>query len=486
MIELQDPKTIAYKVIKDGKEKVYDIPEDTVQNFLKDNPDAKLFEQSEVKENGVVETDASAAPEVVQASNTDSALDLGSSEFTRDKIDLDLKPTTLLEEDPLGKKLVPDFENAIQFSEAENLLFEREEDSVDENGKIIKGDYVIPVDFTPYDKEVKGFRGEKPIISKQGNILNSYTKTITVVPFQKELDEANDMLQNPSKFGLTWEPVANPNTEDVQSLASWVIKTDEKKALLKKKTQNYLQTLTNKEREALAPYEANKYIKNKAEFNRLQQEGQVLLDKYTDSANLFNLKNISEKINDPDYEFNTEGLGDIELVEVLAKRIEDMGDPNMLFTQSSVDLYNNLINTYNAETKKVKTVKLENGKILPKATYDLLLSLQAENKNVFNTLSSIESEKEGLPTDIKTSEQLLDYLKLNYSEIEKLGTKLRDVLLPLVPNLAVGALGLAQDATLSLVELVEMTGVIPKGSAEAVSRMNTPGLSMQGLECIHQ
>ena len=231
MIELQDPKTIAYKVIKDGKEKVYDIPEDTVQNFLKDNPDAKLFEQSEVKENGVVETDASAAPEVVQASNTDSALDLGSSEFTRDKIDLDLKPTTLLEEDPLGKKLVPDFENAIQFSEAENLLFEREEDSIDENGKIIKGDYVIPVDFTPYDKEVKGFRGEKPIISKQGNILNSYTKTITVVPFQKELDEANDMLQNPSKFGLTWEPVANPNTEDVQSLASWVIKTDEKKAL---------------------------------------------------------------------------------------------------------------------------------------------------------------------------------------------------------------------------------------------------------------
>ena len=487
MIELQDPKTIAYKVIKDGEEKIYDIPEDTVQNFLKDNPDAKLFEQGEVKENGVVETDASAAPEVVQASNTDSALDLGSSEFTRDKIDLDLKPTKLLEEDPLGKKLVPDFENAIQFSEAENLLFEREEDSVDENGKTIKGDYVIPVDFTPYDKEVKGFRGEKPIISKQGNILNSYTKTITVVPFQKELDEANDMLQNPSKFGLTWEPVANPNTEDVQSLASWVIKTDEKKALLKKKTQNYLQTLTNKEREALAPYEANKYIKNKAEFNRLQQEGQVLLDKYTDSANLFNLKNISEKINDPDYEFNTEGLGDIELVEVLAKRIEDMGDPNMLFTQSSVDLYNNLINTYNAETKKVKTVKLENGKILPKATYDLLLSLQAENKNVFNTLSSIESEKEGLPTDIKTSEQLLDYLKLNYSEIEKLGTKLKDVLLPLVPNLAVGALGLAQDATLSLVELVEMTGVIPEGSAEAVSRMHTPvGLSMQGITDIRE
>ena len=35
MIELQDPKTIAYKVIKDGEEKIYDIPEDTVDTFFK-------------------------------------------------------------------------------------------------------------------------------------------------------------------------------------------------------------------------------------------------------------------------------------------------------------------------------------------------------------------------------------------------------------------------------------------------------------------
>ena len=478
MIELQDPKTIAYKVIKDGKEKVYDIPEDTVQNFLKDNPDAKLFEQSEVKENGVVETDASAAPEVVQASNTDSALDLGSSEFTRDKIDLDLKPTTLLEEDPLGKKLVPDFENAIQFSDAENLLFEREEDSIDEDGKTIKGDYVIPVDFTPYETQV----GKEIEFTRGGKIIKIDKETKTVVPYEDELKEATDMLQNPNKFGLTWEPIANPSTENIQDLASFIIKTDEKKALLRKKTQSYLQTLTNKEREALAPYEVNKYIKNKDKFNRLQQEGDILLNKYVKSANLFNLKNISEKINDPDYKFDVTGLGDIELVEVLAKRIKDMGDPAMLFTESSVNLYNNLVDNYNIERENVKTVKLENGKIIPTATFDLLKSLQAENNNVLNTLSSIESEKEGLPTDIKTSEQLLGYLKLNYSEIEKYGNNLKKVLLPLIPNLAVSAAGLAQDVVSSAVELAEKAEIMPKGSAKLMTKFGLSGRITEARE----
>ena len=131
MIELQDPKTIAYKVIKDGEEKIYDIPEDTVDTFLKDNPKAELFEEVEVKEDGVVGTDAPVTPEKDTASNSVA----GSSEFTRDKLDLDLKPVTLLETDPEGKKFVTDFENAIQFSDAENLLFEKEEDSIDENGK---------------------------------------------------------------------------------------------------------------------------------------------------------------------------------------------------------------------------------------------------------------------------------------------------------------------------------------------------------------
>jgi hypothetical protein len=146
-----------------------------------------------------------------------------------------------------------------------------------------------------------------------------------------------------------------------------------------------------------------------------------------------------------------------------------MGDPAMLFTQSSVNLYNNLINNYDIERKNVKTVKLENGKIIPTATFDLLKSLQAENNNVLNTLSSIESEKEGLPTDIKTSEQLLDYLKLNYSEIEKYGNNLKKVLLPLIPNLAVSAAGLAQDIVSSAVELAEKAEIMPKGSAKMMT-----------------
>ena len=462
MIELQDPKTIAYKVIKDGEEKIYDIPEDTVDTFLKDNPKAELFEEVEVKEDGVVGTDAPVTPEKDTASNSVA----GSSEFTRDKLDLDLKPVTLLETDPEGKKFVTDFENAIQFSDAENLLFEKEEDSIDENGKKIPGGYTIPVDFTPYEEVVKG----NVTFSKTGKILNiDKGETKTIIPYQKELDEATNMLTNPNKYGLSWKPIETPSTEQVQALASYMVKTKEKSALLKKKTQNYLQTLTNKEREALAPYEANKYIKNKAAFDKLQQEEDLLYDKYTKSANFINLKNITEKINDPDYKFDVEGLGDIEVVELLQKRIEDMGDPSMLFTDSSIKLYNNLINKYNEEVSKVKTVKLENGKIIPTATFNLLKDLQDENKNVFNTLSDIEKEKEDLPVDIKTSGELLDYLKLNYSEIEKFGTKIRNIFGVLPLNVISGGLGLMSDTILGVSELaLEKTGLAEQGTIEKI------------------
>ena len=471
MIELQDPKTIAYKVIKDGEEKIYDIPEDTVDTFLKDNPKAELFEEVEVKEDGVVGTDAPVTPEKDTASNSVA----GSSEFTRDKLDLDLKPVALLETDPEGEKFVTDFEKAIQFSDAENLLFEKEKDTIDENGKKIPGGYTIPVDFTPYEETKQDV---EYVLTSRGYVpITKGTKTETIIPYKKELDEATNMLTNPNKYGLTWKPIEKPSTEQIQALASYMVKTKEKSALLKKKTQDYLQTLTNKEREALAPYEANKYIKNKAAFDKLQQEEDVLYDKYTKSANFINLKNITEKINDPDYKFDVEGLGDIEVVEILQKRIEDMGDPSMLFTDSSIKLYNNLINKYNEEIKQVKTVKLENGKVIPIATFNLLKELQDENKNVFNTLSDIEKEKEDLPIDIKTSEELLGYLKLNYSEIEKFGTKIRNIFGVLPLNVVTGGLGLASDFTLGLAELgLEKTGLVEKGTVDAISKMDQIGM----------
>ena len=76
------------------------------------------------------------------------------------KLDLDLKPTNFTRRQILKvEKFVTDFEKAIQFSDAENLLFEKEKDTIDENGKKYRGGYTIPVDFTPYDEETKGFRG---------------------------------------------------------------------------------------------------------------------------------------------------------------------------------------------------------------------------------------------------------------------------------------------------------------------------------------
>ena len=86
--------TEVYKVGED----IYDIPEDKLEGFKLEFPEAEKVVEK-VKENGVAETDASVTPE----ENTASILDPGSSEFTRDKLDLDLKPVTLLETDPRKK-----------------------------------------------------------------------------------------------------------------------------------------------------------------------------------------------------------------------------------------------------------------------------------------------------------------------------------------------------------------------------------------------
>ena len=119
-----------------------------------------------------------------------------------------------------------------------------------ENNKKIPGGYTIPVDFTPYEETKQDV--EYVLTSRGYMPVTKGTKTETIIPYKKELDEANNMLTNPNKYGLTWKPIEKPSTEQIQALASYMVKTKEKSALLKKKTQDYLQTLTNKEREALA------------------------------------------------------------------------------------------------------------------------------------------------------------------------------------------------------------------------------------------
>lgn len=369
---MADPKIFKYKVRKNGKEEMYNIPENKLADFNLEFPEAEeiiLENQKPISLNG-----------------TDSEIE----------------------------QLYLDYNKARVFTEDENLLFERKPNTKDEEGNIIKGKYITPVNFEPYEKV-----NRSPYDERHG--LAGTMETI--IPYKDQLNQAKEMIENPQKYGLTWKAEANPNDETVQELASMIIKDEEKVKLLKTKTQNYLQTLTHKKRKLLHSYEKNKYVKNKNRFNELEEESNIILNEYSKSADLFNLKNIGEKIEDPKYQFDVSGLGDIELVEILAKRIKDMGNPEMLFTEASVDLYNNLIKSYNTEIEKVKTVKLNNGKIIPRTTFELFKKLSSENETVYNTLTNIEKEKENLPIDIKNSKQLLNYLNLNYSEIEKFGAK---------------------------------------------------------------
>lgn len=88
-------------------------------------------------------------------------------------------------------------------------------------------------------------------------------------------------------------------------------------------------------------------------------------------------------------------------MELIEQRIKDLKDPRYLPTQASVDLYNNLVNVYEQELAKLQTVKLGNGKIVPKSTFDLYESLVKENETVINTLDSLFDEIQTLPAEIK-------------------------------------------------------------------------------------
>ena len=416
-------------------------------------------EDEEVKTNGVVETDASVTPEEDPASNTDLALDPTSSEFTRENntpginYESKVRQINLLENDPEVKDLHDDFNIAIGLNEEEKALFSRVEN---EDGSL--GEYNDPVDFEPYEETTFKTNYKKRNYPKE-NV------TVTIFPFEKELKQAEDILKKEN-------PNEEPNAEVVKDLASRIVKDQQRTALIRSKTQDYLQTLTNAQRKSLKPYQAGIYLKNKQEFDTLNEQQEVIISKYEKSTNLYNYRNIAKSFKDPNFEYDLTGLGDIELVETLKQRIDDLGDPEYFFTEATGSLYNNLVENYNLEIKKIKTVKLKNGKIVPRATWDLFKDLSEENNQVLNTIQEIESEKDGLPLKVSDTKNLLNYLELNYSEVDKSLERLWNTFTTLPGVLLSGALGVASDTTSAIVELGEYNGIVPKGAAEFLNTNN--------------
>ena len=382
MVEIKDPKTFTYKVGED----VYDIPENTVDVFLKDNPNAKLFEEEAAKENGVIGTDASVTPEI----NTASISDPGSSVST----------------DPDPKTLYKDYSSAIAITEEEEI-------SLNE-----------PIDFSMQTPSVDIENNLDDASATQKEFLSmGFTNDMLnkpYVPYIKELEEAKEMLMDPAKFGIDAKAVANPTEEKIKFVAEKNIKSAIRQELIKSKAKKFLDDLPTEQRESLIPYKVDELIKKDNKLKGLNEEYQVIADEYAKSPNLFNLKSIASKFNNPDYNFDLEGLGDYKLVSELEKRINDIGNPENLATQASADLYNTLVKTYKEEVSKLQTIKLGNGKIVPKATYDLYQTLVQENEDVTGSLDSIYGEIEKIPTKLKDGANELKFLKQEYSLSKKM------------------------------------------------------------------
>ncbi len=366
-------------------------------------------EDDSVKTNGVAETDASVTPEP----NMASTLDPGSSVST----------------DPKTKKLFKKYSNAIVITDEEEVFFNEPIDftpkgtsaelqpyNPETGNDLIKSEmetnYRDPVTGKVFKTNELVYRTQ---VDESGNLINE-----PFIPYMKQLSEAKEMLINPLKFGINAEPIVDPTADQVEALAEINIKNTARQDLIKSKAKTFLNDLSTEERESLIPYKVDEIIAKDSKFKAAIEEYKVVNDSYANSTSLFNLKSISSKFNDPDYKFDLEGLGDYKQVELIEQRIKDLKDPRYLPTQASVDLYNNLVNVYEQELAKLQTVKLGNGKIVPKSTFDLYESLVKENETVINTLDSLFDEIQTLPAEIKDGKSELDFLKKEYSFSKKM------------------------------------------------------------------
>ena len=269
-----------------------------------------------------------------------------------------------------------------------------EEDFRDpETGKIFKQNELI-------------YRVDK---DKDGNIVN-----VPFAPYIERLKEAKEMIINPSKFNLPWEPIAEPDQLQIEAVASANIQTQAKEDLIKYKADSFLSQLSSDQREILIPLKVRETLKEEKEYIKKSEEFSLINNEYKDSPDLFNLTSIVSKFQDPDYNFNLEGLGDYKKVESLEKQIKALGDPEELPTESSINIYNNLVKTYNEESANLKTIKLNNGKVVPKATFELYQELVQKNTTVQSTLQSLFKDITELSPQVTNNRTELKYLEKEY------------------------------------------------------------------------
>ena len=444
----------------------------SLDDYIKEYSIIKLDEEG--KTNGVAETDATVTPQPEQASeiteleSVDTSLDSqpkrkGRAQTRQNELDRRQQPT--------DSESQQTYEDAIAFNDVDNDFLNN------------------PVDFTPkgigrelqpYDPQTNEdliktvfdprwknpTTGEyveefdlvyRPDYDEAGNLME------IVQPYEQELFDAKNMLIE--------NGVEEPNNEQIRKLAERNIKDKYRYDTKKRKSTEYLDSISNEEREKLVPYKVDEYIKLDKKLTSATDQYQTIFNNYKDSPNSVNLINISARFDDPDYKFDLSGLRSAKDADVYLQRINDLGDPENLPTQASVDLYNNLIAKYKDAIENAETVVLSTGKEVPKATFNLYKDLVKENQEVSSVLAGLEKEIDEIPVELSEAEVELEFLKKNYSTLQKMGTNARNLLGSIPYKFAGGVTRVATDAY--EIALNKLFG-IEEDVVENILRVNSP------------
>jgi hypothetical protein len=384
---------------------LYDLPEEKVESFLSKYPDAvEVTEEIQTDPEG--KTSDVATVDAAVTSGPDTASESTESDSVDTSGEL---------------RLFDNYKDAIKLTAEEQAIIDN------------------PIDFTPsgVNRELQPYNpdtGEnliKTIFDErfQDPTTGEFVEEADLI-YRPDVNEAGEPLPafqpysaelSDAKKYLVKQGVKDPTNQQVQDIAEKNIKAKFKYQKIKSKSDDYLNSISDDERKKLIPYQVNEFINLDEKYKGLNNNYISIYNKYKDSPNAFNLKNISSKFENPDYNFDLKGLKSVKDADVYLKRLKDLGDPENLPTQASVDLYNNLLGKYKTAVESAETVVLNSGKEVPKATFNLYKELAEENQEVNQTLSMIGDEIENLPTKLSDIETELGFLKQNYSTFKKAG-----------------------------------------------------------------
>ncbi|MDH3878763.1 MAG: hypothetical protein OET18_13030, partial [Desulfobacterales bacterium] len=268
--------------------------------------------------------------------------------------------------------------------------------------------------------------------------------------------------------------------EEIKSEAIKIANNIERSKIKRVLTKRYLETLSEKDKDALTSQKVEKFSKETIKKKALEDELKLNLDSTigTTVKEVTNIDGDYEKVevfNNPDldnyvriakafseesdFNFDLTGLGFFELKEA-EKNLKNFGDPNEITSREEAQSYNSLVNVYNEAIKNNKTVKLSNGKIVPKATFDLFVKSKENFELANDNIQAIVDDISDLDVSIKNEAEDLKLTKKSYNDLDKLGSKAALVLGKIPYDLLGGASTMIADG-IEIKQMANRSGITP-------------------------